>query len=895
MEVEPVMEQTSIIFFLVVTEENLWCKYSYWPTYWIRALDLTKSPWARKPIIQNDVVYKAIEKIFVCPPFFIFPPKNLKTTTLNDVVLAFLHLDLPSSSSSPSQPAHVSLFHSICKSGSSSFILQHGDLSVFLMGKGTITDYSKTQRIVFLIDLNPLFHLSDSTPYLTTLLSSIKTILCFPPLSSSLFSFKPFFSSLSPLLSCSKLPSFSFFGSLSFDLHEPTLSLLSRLFVSLEEIPISSNSSSAEATLPRGLHIAASMRQLAHEYAWDPMVRDPVMGKVLGCDDSVSVRSNLVVLLSPICRDFDSLAAFLNLGIDDQCLKDLDLFKLKFRGIFGSVNDAFVSRDIHFSWVDVKFESGSTQQGVEIGGSGSTFAFFESGIRDLGWGFSSTDSIVLGSALLPFGLIYPRIGISSYFSLYNERCKRVHVQLSLEILDVKGKPLQCKCCELELIVPRIFHENRLDGSTNLQTGCDEKSKRLLVEKLCDGVTKLHIKAVRRYQECVKIEEHLSEPVTVCEFLGESGSDNKGNSSNLHVNRILRILALEMGECSLPKSVPIWKILLSFLYREGYWALVALSSDKSPLCMGILKPFTVSSALLSIMNDEFYPWNMVQEFGGGGTELITKADYVISKSNADMEHSPFLDSQSGPASHGKHTAENIEKRKTSRKKLHLLQNLSWDAFCKAVPDHYVDLEDIFFATECDNSKKLKFMKCWMKQIKKSSSCSLAITVNSKPCEDITKQLDPRMGELLQESEQSIPLSASLGDNSNSLVEIYRVQEKDTLYYHSENSETLESFFCSLPDKIKQGVASEEVDVWALADRLVTSSIFWLCRKFEKKIESEAPVPKIENACGGMVAEELTRLLLREPKELFLMHKKNDPLSMASDSKNLIKEYPFHMVH
>ena len=69
----------------------------------------------------------------------------------------------------------------------------------------SITDYTQTQRIVLLIDLNPFLHLKNQNSYLITLISTAKTLLCFPPLSSSLFAFKPFFSSLSPLLSSSKL------------------------------------------------------------------------------------------------------------------------------------------------------------------------------------------------------------------------------------------------------------------------------------------------------------------------------------------------------------------------------------------------------------------------------------------------------------------------------------------------------------------------------------------------------------------------------------------------------------------------------------------------------------------------------------------------------------------
>ena len=90
----------------------------------------------------------------------------------------------------------------------------------------------------------------------------------------------------------------------------------------------------------------------------------------------------------------------------------------------------------------------------------------ESGIRNLGWRFCLTDSIVLGSALMPFSLIYPktRISPSSFGSIY---ClKKLRVQLSL---DIAQKPLECKCCDLELVDMKVFPRNR-SNSAVLRTG-----------------------------------------------------------------------------------------------------------------------------------------------------------------------------------------------------------------------------------------------------------------------------------------------------------------------------------------------------------------------------------------------------------------------------------------
>ncbi|KAK1575443.1 hypothetical protein Q3G72_005517 [Acer saccharum] len=249
----------------------------------------------------------------------------------------------------------------------------------------TITDYSKSQRIVHLIDLNPLLHLRDPNPYLKALSAAVKTLISLPPLASSLFSIKPFFSSLSPLLSSP---------------HQSSHAVFIAVFV--------------PGCQCRGVDAAAGSR--LHVGPGDLRLRgggdggdyDP--GNVLAF-----LRSNLVVLFSPIVKSFDFKCGFLDVdvNVDDECVRDEGLLNDRFHGLFESVNDAFIRNDIHFSWVDVncEFESSDGNQ-IEV-----KSGFFESGIRGLGWGFCSSDSIVLGSVLVNFGLIYPRIGILSHKDL----------------------------------------------------------------------------------------------------------------------------------------------------------------------------------------------------------------------------------------------------------------------------------------------------------------------------------------------------------------------------------------------------------------------------------------------------------------------------------------------
>ncbi|KAK0598076.1 hypothetical protein LWI29_031406 [Acer saccharum] len=206
-----------------------------------------------------------------------------------------------------------------------------------------------------------------------------------------------------------------------------------------------------------------------------------------------------------------------------------------------------------------------------------------------------------------------------------------------------------------------------------------------------------------------------------------------------------------------------------------------------------------------------------------------------------------------------------------------------------------MEDVYFARRCNSSKKLKFLKCWMKQIKKSRSCSLTVADKSKTNKEVTKEIENRVADLTQESERPIPSFISLGEES--LTGASRIQD-DAAF--DMCSGTLESFFGDLNKKIQQGLESEGVDLGTLAERLVNLSIYWLYQKHESgnNSQSETLAKKPEDACGTIVSVELTKLLLREPKELINMHKSSDSSIQASDprpteiaSENIYREYCF----
>ncbi|XP_031249021.1 uncharacterized protein LOC116106860 [Pistacia vera] len=736
--------------------------------------------------------------------------------------------------------------------------------------RDSITDYSKTQRIVLLIDLNPLLHLQDPEPFLATLLTSTKILISFASLSSSLFAFKFFFSSLSPLLSSSKLPFPSL--SLSFGQPETTIQSLNTFLLNPSLKSIFSKTSSFSS--PRAANVAASMRQLVHDYAWD------TDGKIL---DSVCVRSNVVVLFSPILKSVKCSSEFLDVDVNDECLSDVGLFNDKFRGFFGSVNDAFRRRDIHLSWVDVKcgLDSGDANE-IEL-----KSWVFDCGIRDLGWGFCSSDSIVLGSGLVHFGLIYPIIGVSSSSHLSNfnnDYSKAIRAQLNLKILDVSGKPLECKVSDLELVNMEMFSRNTdkdslipVEFMDSQIRGCE---KNRFWGHFGDRIIKFHVKAVYKYEEGVNFDGLFSDSILVREFSGESVNDGKENSSEFFADKVLKILAREMGGLLQKKGIPIWQIFLSFLYRRGYWALVSLLNGNGESHMGILKPFTIFSALLSIVDDESCSHSKVNEFGGvDPAPFVMTMDNEICKSN-------------GLAALGE------VKRKKKKRHLHLLQDLTWDAFCKAASGNtMIDFEEVYFATEC-NSKKLKFLKCWMKQIEKSSSCSLMTGEKAKQHTDIPKEMETRLAELPQDSEQPIPSTASMGEEA--LTSASRIQDDAALDMRSETSE---SFFSNLSIKMQQGLESEGVDLGALAERLVNSSIYWLYQKqdIENTSESQTPAVKPDDACSSIAVIELKKLLLREPKDLIAMHKNNDPSTKESNprparftSESIVREYELQIL-
>ncbi|KAI3826003.1 hypothetical protein L1987_00042 [Smallanthus sonchifolius] len=716
-------------------------------------------------------------------------------------------------------------------------------------------DFSKTHRIVLLIDLNPLLQFQNPNPnYITSILTTSKILLSFRPLSSSLFSFKFFFSSLSTLLSASTLhrilpnhPS----ASLSFNSPSQTLDSLSKTLNSISPTQLAYSPSNCS-------HTAGSLLQLAHDYDWE-FDFETLSGNSHW--DLINIRSNLIILLSPVCRSLKSFAEFMCVDVNDSCLSGLDGYRGRFRDCFGAVSDAFNGKDIHLCWVDVH----SHVEESESDGSEQQSVFIRDEIGKCGWGFCSAELIVLGSALVSFGLIYPNIAVSSKLldSCRLDKSKRIRGQLKLEILDVSGKPLECNCCDLELLHLKVSSKPRSNGISKTQEVGSSKAQYLdslntFLGSFNDEIMKVRVSSVQKHAEYVYLEEFSSDFILVQS--AESGKKGKDGLDSIFADRVFELLAGEKSELFGKHTVPTWQIFLSFLYKEGYWALLSLSNSSGDSYMGILKPFKLHSAILSLVDNYTI---LIQN--PGGTNLLMNEN--VSQGDIDPQKGVFPLGKYGHVGDGK-------RRKMKK---HMYRELTWSSFCKAAYEFLdVDLAEVYFAYGIKKSKKLKFLKCWMKEVK-NHSLSLN-TMPIGPCQtgqDLNQQKETDINENLaasyQESNEPLPMHIC-SDQS-------RMQDDDAL---ASCSETSESFFSNVAKKIQHGVESVGVDLKILAERLVNSSIYWLHKKHET-------MENLDESCTMQVAE-IIKLLLREPQDL-KEHKDYNP---SSTSAYLVREYELQIL-
>ncbi|KAG2396663.1 uncharacterized protein HKW66_Vig0229380 [Vigna angularis] len=667
--------------------------------------------------------------------------------------------------------------------------------------------YSDTHRIVLLIDV-----LSLGDPHQTRrLVSFLETLNSFPPLSSSLFAFKLFFSSLSPLLSFSKLQPFFPNPSLSFDLPSSVLPHLSH---TLSTLPSTLHHPLSTANAH---HLAQSLSQLLHDHSWDH-------------PSPQAVPPNLILLFSPSFVSFTSIASFLN--IDSSILADSTSFFDTVSSFLANVARSFTARSIHCTWISVDGENVEANPKDE---AREVSSLLRTSVGRLGWGFCSLDLLLLGSALVQFGLVYPMIGVSLRCA---SRDVSVGGQLRLLILDVNGSPIEYNCCDLEFV--------NVKGVWNLPGGGGDK--REMFWKLCSGGgVKLEVKVVQKCDAFVETDDWLSDSVLVREDSRGMKKKEKVGLDESFVDRVLELVATEFGCEWRQKQVPVWELLLSFLYKEDCWALVVLSNDKGESCTGILKPFTVLAGILSVLENS----HGASGFGEANVgQYVKMLDHDVCK--PDSKFNEELSSS---------------RDKKSKKWIDFsaLQDFTWSSFFKsAIEQLDTDLLDVYCAKEGSKCKKLKFLKCWMKQMKKSGCLDPALLEKLKPNPIVAELSGSKLDDLTQNDEP--PMSSFASAEINSESEALRIQEDAELDFRSE------TFLSNLADRIKCGIELKFGDMGALAEGLVNSCIKWLRQKVDKETVSQSQSPlKDQNTCDGMIASELIKLLLREPKEIAAEHK------------------------
>ncbi|XP_078431660.1 LIM domain protein [Wolffia australiana] len=652
-------------------------------------------------------------------------------------------------------------------------------------------DPSQTKRIVILLDLHPIVAGQDRLHYTTAVLSAARRILSFNPLSDSLFACKPFFSSLSPLLSTSLVhrlvgKSGAF---LSFDRPHQILEQISFILSSA-----SSNDLAGCFGLRRASLMSESLFQLAYDCIWEPP-REISREKT----DVFLFRSNMVVLFSPVIQSKENLPQFLDFNVQDGKILDVGRVRAEFVAVFGPVNELFISKDVHFAWIQVDC---GTQQSVDL----QCKRYLEGGIREIGWSSCSADAVALGAVFIPFGLIYAYIG-SKIPSHSGNPPGRGRANLKLEISDASGKPLQCKCCDLDLSFLSI--KTGISGELDLFSQDSTGIAEILVNDVIDqSISQSQISAVLLLREF---------PVDLIE-------PKQDEPDPFLPDKILELFSGIASEASF--RGPIWQLLLAFLHRRGSSALVSINRDKGQSFLGFISPISVNSAVM----------------------------YVVDSLNIESPETPSSEH-----------AMNKHRQKKRRRIEGLLQELPFNKFRELVyngktdPNLEVAVEDLYFSLGRSQSKKLRFLQCWMKQYKKRQQPFSGVSdrnIFSEPKEEMKERL------VGSENQTDVPAS------SPSSVDLKEEYPSDI------SLQTAESFSESIAQKIKRILGSKEGDLRILAERVVKLAVYYFSAKlgdYEK-----------ENSCkASAVADEVIKLLLEKPKDTIAKYKSPNPSQAPSD--------------
>ncbi|KAK8933762.1 hypothetical protein KSP39_PZI015876 [Platanthera zijinensis] len=665
---------------------------------------------------------------------------------------------------------------------------------------------SQIQRIVLLVDLHPFLVLGNTGPYLCNIAAAARRILAFPPLSSSLAAYKFFFSSLSPIVSTSKLR--DLFGKsptfLSFDRPIQTLESLLCTINSLASIHDSLQP--GRSAYSRASFVAGSLLQLEHDYAWE---LHPL--KHRGMFQSLMVRSNLVLLFSPIPQSLSSLSEYLSEGP----LLSFQPFLSKFLQIFGLAKARLMPRDIHVSWIYVSSDGLGDEEWLG-------FSHFQSAMKKLGWGCYRTAAIILGSALVPFGLIFPYIGYTMDFKSL-DHYKKDSAELILRIIDSNGAALECTMCDLGVIVLKL-HGEKLDIPCLNPDKCGKKSMRICIREI-------------REMNCIaNTIENSCALILLHGISGATGTETAQSTEGEFITKtVLKLLCDELGVLDVGK--PIWQIVLTFLYNKNCAALVSVSDDSGSLVSGILQPFTLNYALLSV-----FPRNI---------DIPLSAEIF-----------------------------SYDSRRGNKTNKNLLHDVSWSSFIERVFsqnddfDSAIFLEKLYFTLPCARSKKFRFLKCWLKQIK-----GINFSPDSEGNElDNSSSVKGAIEEITSLQQQS-ECDFSTDDHCLSQPASHLASS----FFSIDDSN---AFLGSISQKIDHALCTKEVDLFILVERLVFASIDALSTKYGRSPVQELNLWKENDSFDTKIANELSNLLLVKPKDLELKCKSSASTSSTTEPISVI---------